>query len=152
MPSAEIGTDRRGAAEPPRVLVTGGCGFIGSALVRHLVGAGHAVCNVDKLTYAGDPATVAAVAGDPRYRFHATDVCDGAKVLSHMIEFEPDWVVHLAAESHVDRSIDAPAPFIATNFAGTFALLDAAFAYWRRLGAEKKERFRVLHVSSDEVY
>lgn len=138
---------------PQRLLVTGGCGFIGSALVRHLVGElGAQVFNLDKLTYAGDPSTVASVADDSRYAFARIDVCDGQALAAAFAEFRPDAVVHLAAESHVDRSIDGPADFVRTNVLGTFCVLETALGYWRSLDATARERFRLLHVSTDEVY
>lgn len=136
-----------------RALVTGGMGFIGSALVRHLVGdRGWRVLNVDKLTYAGDPATVAAVADDPRHRFVRADICDGAEMRRLLAEHRPDAVLHLAAESHVDRSIDRPAAFVETNLVGTFTLLQAALDYWRGLPEGAHASFRFLHVSTDEVF
>jgi dTDP-glucose 4,6-dehydratase len=142
------------ACEPPaRVLVTGGCGFIGSALVRHLIGARRAhVLNIDKLTYAADPASVADVAGDAGYAFAEVDICDAAMLQQELLRFSPDAVVHLAAETHVDRSLDDPEAFIGTNVIGTFNVLEAARQHWRGLDHAGKTRFRLLHVSTDEVY
>ena len=138
---------------PSRILVTGGCGFIGSALVRHLVGTGKlSVFNVDKLSYAGDLANVAEVAENPLYDFQCVDICDGRALSEIFATFNPDAVVHLAAESHVDRSIDRPNDFIVTNVVGTYTVLEAARRYWQRLDSERRERFRLLHVSTDEVY
>ena len=135
------------------VLVTGGAGFIGSALVRHLVGRGGLrVVNVDKLTYAGNLASLEAVEGDPGYVFERVDICDGLEVERLFQEHRPAGVYHLAAESHVDRSIDGPAAFIETNVVGTFTLLDAARRYWAGLEGEDRAAFRFLHVSTDEVY
>lgn len=136
-----------------RFLVTGGCGFIGSALVRHLVGERRVrVLNLDKLTYAGDPSTVASVADDPLYAFAEIDICDGASVSRALAEFRPHAVMHLAAESHVDRSIDGPSEFISTNVVGTFTMLEAALRHWQGLDEAAREGFRFLHVSTDEVY
>lgn len=138
---------------PRRVLVTGGCGFIGSALVRHLVkDVGADVLNLDKLTYAGDPSTVVSVASNPGYSLARVDICDGPAVTEAFAGFEPDTVVHLAAESHVDRSIDRPSDFIHTNLVGTFSMLESALRYWQSLEGEARKRFRFLHVSTDEVY
>ena len=131
-----------------RVLVTGGCGFIGSALVRRLVGEGHDVLNIDKMTYAADPAALASVDQSPNYALLKTDICDGAAVAHAFEEFRPHQVYHLAAESHVDRSIDGPSPFIESNIIGTFRMLEAALRYLP--GAE--DSFRMVHVSTDEVY
>lgn len=136
-----------------KILVTGGCGFIGSNLVRHLLTeASHSVLNVDKLTYAGNPHSLADLADSPRYHFFQTDICDGTAMTKLMVEFAPDWIMHLAAESHVDRSIDGPGEFVQTNVVGTFALLQAARAHFESLEGEAKQVFRFLHVSTDEVY
>lgn len=137
---------------PERLLVTGGAGFIGSALVRRAVRAGCHVLNLDKLTYAGSPSTVAEVADEPNYEFVHGDIADRALVRALLERFRPTAVVHLAAESHVDRSIDGPAAFIETNVIGTFVLLDEALAYHRELTAGTSQRFRFLHVSTDEVF
>ncbi|WP_416898389.1 MAG: dTDP-glucose 4,6-dehydratase [Minwuia sp.] len=135
-----------------RILVTGGCGFIGSALVRRLVGDGHRVLNLDCLTYAGLPENVAAVAASPHYSFVRADICDTSAVSATLSDFAPDAVMHLAAESHVDRSIDGPAAFIRTNVGGTGSMLEAALAHWRTLPEDARAGFRFLHVSTDEVY
>jgi dTDP-glucose 4,6-dehydratase len=136
-----------------RVLVTGGAGFIGSALVRHLVlERGFEVLNVDALTYAGCLASLRAVEGKPGYRFLQANICDGRAMRQAMSDFCPDRIMHLAAESHVDRSITGAADFIETNVIGTFTLLEAARDYWSGLQADRAERFRFLHVSTDEVY
>jgi dTDP-glucose 4,6-dehydratase len=136
-----------------RILVTGGAGFIGSAFVRMLVRElGHEVLNIDKLTYAASPDALKEVAGHPLYRLLQADICDNAAVARAFAGFAPDAVVHLAAESHVDRSIDGPAAFVQTNVVGTFAMLDVALAYWRALPGERREAFRFVHVSTDEVY
>jgi dTDP-glucose 4,6-dehydratase len=135
-----------------RILVTGGCGFIGSAAVRMFVNAGHRVLNVDKLTYAGDLRTVAALAHSPNYDFRKLDICDQPNVAKLLVDFSPQAVFHLAAETHVDRSIDNPSAFIDTNFCGTFAMLQAALAYWDQLDTEGRAQFRFVQVSTDEVY
>ena len=123
-----------------KILVTGGAGFIGSALVRHLIGhTDHEVLVIDKLTYAGNLASLAAVQGHPRYQFSRTDICDRLAVSKIFSSFDPDAVMHLAAESHVDRSIDGPAEFINTNVVGTYVLLEAALAHWRELGRARKK-------------
>jgi dTDP-glucose 4,6-dehydratase len=136
-----------------RILVTGGAGFIGSAVCRHLVNDLDAeVVNLDRLTYAANPASLAPIAKDPRYRFTQGDIADRALVDELMQEFQPEAVLHLAAESHVDRSITGPDAFIRTNIVGTSQLLEAARLYWHSLAGERRERFRFLHVSTDEVY
>ncbi len=135
-----------------KVLVTGGSGFIGSAVVRYLVGAGHEVVNLDSLTYAGDVRTVESVADDPRYTFVKADIRDAVAVAETFRIHHPDAVLHLAAESHVDRSIDGPAVFIETNVVGTGVLLDMALNHWRSLSEDSGSRFRLVHVSTDEVF
>lgn len=136
-----------------KILVTGGAGFIGSAVVRHLIqNTEDSVVNVDKLTYAGNLESLAPVADDPRYAFEQVDICDAEEIARVFREHKPDAVMHLAAESHVDRSIDGPAAFIQTNIVGTYILLEAARAYWRGLCAEAQESFRFHHISTDEVY
>ena len=135
-----------------KVLVTGGAGFIGSAVVRMLINETDVqVTNVDKLTYAGNLASLANIAHSSRYRFVKADICDRPVIAKLFTEFEPDLVMHLAAESHVDRSIDGPADFIETNIVGTYTLLDVARAYWLASPASRKF-FRFHHVSTDEVY
>ncbi|HEX3065337.1 MAG TPA: dTDP-glucose 4,6-dehydratase [Dongiaceae bacterium] len=136
-----------------RILVTGGAGFIGSALCRHLVAHGTAaVLNLDKLTYAANLDSLAPIAAHPRYRFEKADICEGPRLRQLFADFRPDAVMHLAAESHVDRSIDGPAAFIETNIVGTYSLLEAARDYWRGLPEAARSSFRFLHVSTDEVY
>ena len=136
-----------------RFVVTGGAGFIGSALVRLLISeTTDEVLVVDKLTYAGNLDSLEPVAGHPRYRFVRADITDAAKMTDILQAYEPDYIIHLAAESHVDRSIDGPEAFIQTNVIGTFVLLQAALGYWRTLPAAKREHFRFLHVSTDEVF
>ncbi|KAA3507682.1 dTDP-glucose 4,6-dehydratase [Agrobacterium rosae] len=136
-----------------RVLVTGGAGFIGSAVVRNLVlDKGYEVLNVDKLTYAGTLTSLKSVEENPRYRFLRADICDGAAISSAFESFQPDRVMHLAAESHVDRSITGAADFVKTNVVGSFTMLECARAYWLGLEGGKKSKFRFLHVSTDEVY
>jgi dTDP-glucose 4,6-dehydratase len=136
-----------------RVIITGGAGFIGSALVRHLVlERGYQVLNIDALTYAGNLASLTPVDGRPNYQFLHANICDRAAMEGAFAEFRPDRVMHLAAESHVDRSITAAADFIETNVIGTFTLLETARSYWAALEAAEKDAFRFLHVSTDEVY
>ncbi len=135
------------------VLVTGGAGFIGSAVVRHLVeNTNHTVGNVDKLTYAGNLDSVAKISNSDRYHFYHVDICNPAALDAVFSKFQPDAIMHLAAESHVDRSIDGPAAFVETNIVGTYTLLEAARSYWQGLPAERQLAFRFLHVSTDEVY
>jgi len=133
-----------------KILVTGGAGFIGSNLVRIAVGKGHEVLNIDKLTYAGNQASLSNIASKPGYRFLKADICDATAMRSAIEDFRPDAVMHLAAESHVDRSIDSPMEFVQTNVVGTITLLQAATSYWQSL--PDSSDFRFLHVSTDEVY
>lgn len=135
------------------ILVTGGAGFIGSAVVRLLINeTNHNVLNVDKLTYAGNLESLVSIDNSPRYRFARADICNRAEMEDLFKVFQPDLVMHLAAESHVDRSIDGPAAFIETNIVGTYTLLDVARAYWKELEADKQAGFRFHHISTDEVY
>ncbi len=136
-----------------RILVTGGAGFIGSAVVRRIVAqTPHDVLVFDKLTYAGNLASLAPVADDPRFAFVQGDICDRAAVDEALNGFRPHWIMNLAAESHVDRSIDGPAEFIRTNVVGTGVMLEAALAYWKSADAEIREAFRFHHISTDEVF
>jgi len=136
-----------------KILVTGGAGFIGSAVCRLFVGEyGATVLNVDKLTYAANLDSLRPIENDPHYSFHRGDICDRNTVSRLLDEFAPDAIIHLAAESHVDRSIDGPGEFIHTNIQGTYELLQAALAYWRRLTPERAGQFRFHHVSTDEVF
>ena len=136
-----------------RILVTGGAGFIGSAVIRHIIeNTHHHVLNVDKLTYAGNLESLRSIEKSERYKFSQTDICDQVVLERIFHEFQPDSVMHLAAESHVDRSIDGPAAFIQTNIVGTYSLLEAARKYWLSLTVEAKEAFRFHHISTDEVY
>ena len=135
------------------ILVTGGAGFIGSAVVRHIIESTQDnVVNVDKLTYAGNLESLESVENNPRYAFEQVDICDSKALLRVFEHHQPDAVMHLAAESHVDRSIDGPAAFIETNIVGTYTLLEAARAYWNSLNDERKAAFRFHHISTDEVY
>jgi dTDP-glucose 4,6-dehydratase len=135
-----------------KILVTGGAGFIGSAVVRLLVGDGHSVVNVDALTYAGNLDSLAPIADKPEYKFIHGNICDATLMKELFAAEQPDAVMHLAAESHVDRSIDGPAAFITTNVVGTYSLLEAARAYWSALPATRKDAFRFHHISTDEVF
>ncbi|MCO8046244.1 dTDP-glucose 4,6-dehydratase [Acinetobacter bohemicus] len=136
-----------------RILVTGGAGFIGSAVIRHIIeNTHHHVLNVDKLTYAGNLESLHLIEKNERYTFSQTDICDQAQIETIFQEFQPDAVMHLAAESHVDRSIDSPIAFIQTNIIGTYSLLEVARKYWLSLTNEAKEAFRFHHISTDEVY
>ena len=135
-----------------RVLVTGGAGFIGSAACRRLIADGASVINADKLTYAANPKSLAAIAQHRRYAFERADICDRATMGRIFSEFQPDAVLHLAAESHVDRSITDAAAFIQTNLVGTYQLLEVARQYWTALPSDRRTRFRFIHVSTDEVF
>ena len=136
-----------------KLLITGGAGFIGSALVRHIIrDTADSVVNVDKLTYAGNLESLAEALADPRHDFEQVDICNRAALDRVFAQHRPDAVMHLAAESHVDRSIDGPAAFIETNIVGTYTLLEAARAYWNTLDHDARARFRFHHISTDEVY
>lgn len=136
-----------------KILITGGAGFIGSALVRHILEkTNDGVVNVDKLTYAGNLDSVASVSNSPRYRFEQVDICDRLAIEKIFLDHKPDLVMHLAAESHVDRSIDGPSVFIETNIMGTYNLLEVSRKYWKSSEEEKAKAFRFHHVSTDEVY
>jgi len=136
-----------------RLLVTGGAGFIGSAVIRNLLRTREVrVLNIDKLTYAGNPDSLREVADDPRYAFLRADICDAGAMGRAFASFRPDAVLHLAAESHVDRSIDGPAAFMQTNIMGTYTLLEAARSYWQTLPPAARAAFRFQHISTDEVY
>lgn len=136
-----------------KILVTGGAGFIGSAVIRHIISnTQDAVVNVDKLTYAGNLESLADVSSSVRYTFERVDICDRAEVDRLLQQHKPDAIMHLAAESHVDRSISGPAEFIQTNIIGTYTLLEAARNYWAVLDEDRKSRFRFHHISTDEVY
>lgn len=135
------------------ILVTGGAGFIGSAVVRHLINeTDHSVISLDKLTYAGNLESVEVVAGNSRYAFEQVDICNPSELRRVFEQHQPTAVMHLAAESHVDRSIDGPEEFLSTNILGTFHLLQEARRYWMQLEAAAKESFRFHHISTDEVY
>lgn len=136
-----------------KVLVTGGAGFIGSAVCRHLIANTPAsVINIDKLTYAANLSSLQSIDADERYQFFQLDICDAARLSAVLRRHRPDAIVHLAAESHVDRSITGPADFISTNIVGTYVVLEEARSYWETLKPSERDRFRVLHVSTDEVY
>lgn len=135
------------------ILITGGAGFIGSAVIRHIISnTSHHVLNLDKLTYAGNLDSVESVSASDRYSFAQLDICDKDALIKVFDDFQPDIIMHLAAESHVDRSIDGPGEFIQTNIVGTYVLLDVARHYWQNLSDNKKASFRFHHVSTDEVY
>lgn len=135
------------------IFVTGGAGFIGSALVRYLIKeTPHRVVNIDKLTYSGHLESLTSIANDGRYTFAKVDICDGQAISALFAQHKPDAIMHLAAETHVDNSIDSPSEFIQTNFVGTYTLLECARRHWMTLPEEKKKDFRFLHVSTDEVY
>lgn len=136
-----------------KILVTGGAGFIGSAVIRHIIqNTQNSVINVDKLTYAGNLESLAEIEKRPRYSFSQTDICNAKAIESIFTEHQPDVVMHLAAESHVDRSIDGPKEFIETNIIGTYTLLEESRKYWMVLAADKKKSFKFHHISTDEVY
>ncbi|MBI1175223.1 MAG: dTDP-glucose 4,6-dehydratase [Sideroxydans sp.] len=136
-----------------KILVTGGAGFIGSAVIRLMIDeASYSVVNLDKLTYAGNLLSLESIASSPQYRFEHADICDVVEVTRIFAEHQPDAVMHLAAESHVDRSISGPAAFIETNIVGTYTLLEAARNYWSGLDGARKQAFRFHHISTDEVY
>jgi len=136
-----------------KILVTGGAGFIGSALIRYLIeGTGNEVINLDKLTYAGNLDSLLSLADSPRYTFERADICERESLDRIFSDHQPDAVIHLAAESHVDRSIDGPGDFIQTNLVGTYSMLEAGRSYWSGLSATARHGFRFLHVSTDEVY
>ncbi|OYQ74969.1 dTDP-glucose 4,6-dehydratase [Wohlfahrtiimonas chitiniclastica] len=136
-----------------KILITGGAGFIGSAVVRHIIEhTQDHVCNIDKLTYAGNLESLRSIENNERYQFKQIDICDRSALNSVFEAFQPDCVMHLAAESHVDRSIDGPAAFIETNIVGTYTLLEAARQYWLTLDNANKSAFRFHHISTDEVY
>lgn len=136
-----------------QILVTGGAGFIGSAVIRHVIdNTEDSVVNVDKLTYAGNLESLESIVESERYHFENVDICDRNELDRVFSEYQPDAVMHLAAESHVDRSIDGPADFIETNIVGTYTLLEAARAYWNALSEDRKDNFRFHHISTDEVY
>jgi len=134
-------------------LITGGAGFIGSAVIRHIIdNTNHSVVNVDKLTYAGNLESLTSIENDARYAFEQVDICNPSEIKRIFDKYQPDVVMHLAAESHVDRSIDGPGEFIQTNIVGTYVLLEEARDYWSSLSDDKKVNFRFHHVSTDEVY
>ncbi len=136
-----------------KIVITGGAGFIGAALIRHIIrNTEHTVINVDKLTYAGNLMSLAETFEHPRHHFHQLDICDQSAMAALLNQYQPDAIMHLAAESHVDRSIDGPAEFIQTNVVGTFTLLEAVRNYWQQLDDKQRAVFRFHHISTDEVY
>lgn len=136
-----------------KILVTGGAGFIGSAVIRHIIqNTNNQVLNIDKLTYAGNLESLKEIDQNPNYQFKKIDICDADGITKAIEEFQPNAIMHLAAESHVDRSIDGPAAFIQTNIVGTYTLLEAARKYWMSLEGESQQNFRFHHISTDEVY
>ena len=136
-----------------KLLVTGGAGFIGAALIRLLIKEHDTtIINVDKLTYAGNLESLNEVTDNPRYHFIQADICDAEKVAAILQQHQPEMVMHLAAESHVDRSIEGPSEFIQTNIVGTYVLLQQTLNYWQQLNGASKERFRFHHISTDEVF
>ena len=136
-----------------KILVTGGAGFIGSALIRNIISnTNHSVVNIDKLTYAGNLESLSSVESSDRYSFELADICDSNKINNIFEKHQPDLIIHLAAESHVDKSINTPSEFMQTNIFGTYVLLEQSRMYWGSVENNKKEKFRFLHVSTDEVY
>jgi dTDP-glucose 4,6-dehydratase len=136
-----------------KFLITGGAGFIGSTMIRFLINqTNHSILNVDKLTYAGNLNSLSDVANNPRYHFSATDICNGTALTNLFKEFKPNVVMHFAAESHVDHSIDKPAVFIETNIIGTYTILEVIRNYWQQLSYADQQNFRLIHISTDEVY
>lgn len=136
-----------------KLIITGGAGFIGSAVIRHLINKTETtILNIDKLTYAGNLESLSPVSDNPRYQFAPIDICDAPALRQVLTQFQPDAIMHLAAESHVDRSIDSPAEFINTNIVGTYTLLETVHHYWQSLGSVAQSRFRFHQVSTDEVY
>ena len=136
-----------------KIMITGGAGFIGSAVIRHIINnTDYEIINVDKLTYAGNLESIKSIEDDTRYAFEKVDICNSSEIRFLFNRYQPDILMHLAAESHVDRSIDSPGEFIQTNIIGTYVLLEEARRYWSKLEGDKKDNFRFHHVSTDEVY